>query len=73
MRDRANAFFFFFSLFVLRFVSAIAPSALTFKVKLAVHLRQSHNDSAPAPLEFNIYASRKIKAENGASFIAAIQ
>lgn len=66
-------FFFFFSLFVHRFDSAIAPSALTFKVKLAVHLRHSHNGSTPAPLEFNIYAFRKIKAENGASFIAAIQ
>lgn len=66
-------FLLFFSLFVHRFDSAIAPSALTFKVKLAVHLRHSHNGSTPAPLEFNIYAFRKIKAENGASFIAAIQ
>ncbi len=44
-----------------------------FKVQFAVHLTDSHNDSAPTPFEFNIYVFRELKAENGASFIAAIQ
>lgn len=44
-----------------------------FQVKLAIHLTHSHKDGPPAPLEFNIYVFREIKAENGASFIAAIQ
>ncbi len=43
------------------------------KVQFAVHLTYSHNDGAPTPFEFNIYVFRELNAENGASFIAAIQ
>lgn len=67
MRDHANSLFHY--LFP-GFHVVIAPSTLTFKAKLAVYLKHSHNDGALAPFEFDICVFPEV---NGALFIAAIQ